>query len=130
MDGDVFNLGLLAAGLAFLGIIALSAIGGLLERSIKSEAEKKKFGKISVVLAFSLFVILCFSLVPVFVGVFVSLLKGAVPADIGFIEKNDMLIVFGFWAIIVIGLAIALPFMKKDDFFSETGKQGAGRRHD
>jgi hypothetical protein len=114
MNSDVFNLSLLAAGLAFLGVIALSAIGGLLERSVKSEGEKRKFGKISMKLAFSLFVILCFSLVPVFVGVFVSLLPKAVPADVSFITGNDMLIVFAFWALMLAGIAIMLPEVKKE----------------
>ncbi len=122
MNSEVFNLGLLAAGLAFLGVIALSVIGWLLEKSMKNAEEKERFGKASVMVAFSLFIILCFSLVPVFVGVFVSLLKGAVPVDIGFVEENDMLLVFAFWAAIIIGFAIALPRMKKDGFFSGNGQ--------
>lgn len=122
MDSMVFNLGLLGAGLAFLGVIALSVIGGMLEKSVKSEEEKKRLGKTAVVIAFTLFIIICFSIVPVFVGLFVSMLPNAVAADTSIIAENDMLIVFGFWGIIIIGLAIALPFMKKGDFFSGTGR--------
>ena len=117
MDSMVFNLGLLGAGLAFLGVIALSVIGGMLEKSMKSEGEKKEFGKTSAIIAFSLFIVICLALVPVFVGLFVSMLPKAVAADTSIIAENDMLIVFAFWAVIIIGFAIALPSMKKDDFF-------------
>jgi len=117
MDGMVFNLGLLGAGLGFLGVIALSVIGGLLEKSVKSEEEKKRFGKTSMIIAFTLFIVICFSVVPVFVGLFVSMLPKAVAADTSIIAENEMLIVFAFWAVIVIGFAIALPQMRKGDFF-------------
>jgi len=117
MDSMVFNLGLLGAGVAFLGVIALSVIGGLLEKSVKSEEERKRLGKTSMIIAFTLFIAICFSVVPVFVGLFVSMLPDAVAADTSIIAENEMLIVFAFWAVIIIGLAIALPSMKKGDFF-------------
>ncbi len=118
MDETLFLLGLLGCGLAILGFIALSVAGFLIERNDGAGAARKRFGRAAALSAFALFLLLGISVVPLLVGVFVPMLKESVPADISIIEDNDMLIVFFFWAIMIAGIVIALPAMRKSGFFS------------
>ncbi len=117
MDGLVFNISLLAAGLAFLGVIALSFFGGRMEKAAKDDEARKKMEKAMKKIAFALFLVIGFSAVPIAVGIFIYLLPKAVSADIGIIEKNYTLIVLASWAFMAVGFAIALPQMRKDGFF-------------
>jgi hypothetical protein len=124
MIQGLFYLSLVAVGLSILGFIALSIFGGILEKSIKDGAKKDRFERTVKKIAFTLFLILGFSIVPVMVGIFFPLLQNVVPIDISFLADNDMLLVAAAWAIYIIGLVILLPEVKKD-FFSES-IEGAG----
>ncbi len=119
-----------AAACSFLMLIALSLAGGALERRMKGGEAAGKAGSIVKTIVFALFLVLGFSFVPVAVGLFFPALRDVVPIDIGFLAENDMLFVFGAWAVYIIGLAIAFPELKRDFLgVPETaggGKGGAG----
>jgi ABC-type Fe3+ transport system permease subunit len=117
MDNWIFNLALFASAACMGLFIILSVAGGILERSERGGTVKRGYEKPMLVLAFALFILLCFSVVPVIVGVFFPILQSVVPVDISIISENDMLFVYAFWAIIIVGFAIALPSMREGGFF-------------
>lgn|SRR5512143_2243025 len=117
MDSWIFSLSLIVAGACFVSFIAISLLGSFIEKRL-STPSRQKAEAMMMKLSFALFLILGFSLVPVMVGVFITLLKLAVPLPIGLLEENDMLIVYLFWAVYLAGLAIAFPSMKASGFFN------------
>jgi hypothetical protein len=116
MNELVFAAGCICAAGSFLMLILISVAGGVFERRIKDEAGRKKAERISLSIAFALFLILGFSMVPVMVGAFTYALPSVIPADVGFITGNDTLIVLAFWAAYLAGLVILLPEAKKEFF--------------
>ncbi|MCI0503089.1 hypothetical protein L0Y65_00085 [Candidatus Micrarchaeota archaeon] len=111
----VFDFSVIAALSCIAGFIILSIAGSILEKRLKGEANAKA-ERMFKTLAFALFLILGFSMVPIMVGLFIPALGQVVPIRIDFLEQNDMLIVYAAWAVYAIGLAIAWPEAKKEFF--------------
>jgi MFS family permease len=124
MIKEVFDYSLVAAVSCFIAFIVLSIIGSILEKRIRGETYEKA-GKLMIIVFFALFLVFGFSIVPLAIGIFIPLLKQVVPIPIDFLEQNDMLIVYFFWAVYMIGLIIALPTMIKGGFFEPEKKQEA-----
>ncbi len=74
---------------------------------------------------FAVFLLIGFGLVPVIVNFFTDrLVEVVTESEIPvWLKANAMYIVYGFWGIYVAGLAIALPAMVKDGFFSGENKE-------
>lgn len=124
MEEWVFYSGVAVAAGSFLAFIVLSLAGSHIEKRITDRKTSGKAGRIFMRIGFVLFLLLGFSMVLVMVGMFFPLLQQVVPIDVSILRDNDMLFVFGAWAVYIIGLAIAFPQIKKD--FLEPGAKGDG----
>lgn len=99
------------------------------------EGKLKKMSVYGKAFAFTLFLVIGFSLVPILVKLFTDALpeiitESTIPL---MIKENAMSIVYGFWVVYALGIIIALPAMIKDGFFDpenevpETPGQGKGK---
>jgi hypothetical protein len=88
------------------------------------------YGKVS---AFTLFLVIGFSLVPILVKLFTDALPEIITESTFplTVKENAMNIVYVFWVVYALGIIIALPAMIKDGFFDpEPGapeKPGEGK---
>lgn len=122
-----------------LGVLIVSGftVNLLMKRHAAVDEGKLKkmsvYGKIS---AFTLFLVIGFSLVPILVKLFTDALpeiitETNIPLTI---KENAMTIVYGFWVVYALGIIIALPAMIKDGFFDpeneipKTPGQGKGKQ--
>ncbi|MEW6722643.1 MAG: hypothetical protein AB1324_05260 [Candidatus Micrarchaeota archaeon] len=118
MEGWLFTAGLIGAAGSFVATIVLS----LAVRAVGERAER-----LAKPIALFLFLVLGFSIVPVFVGLFVAGAGHVIPVPLDWLEKNDTLIVLVFWAVFLLGLIVAYPAMVKDGFFGPEREAGGGR---
>jgi hypothetical protein len=114
---NVKIFGIIAA--ATLGLFILSAVLNgifgfdqkIVDPQIKTAAQ---------VIYFILFLILCFSVVPLFIKLFITgqikIGNGEV-ALIKLLRENEKVVVYGIWTFMVIGLSMAIPAAIKDGFF-------------
>jgi len=113
MEEWFFGLSVLAASGAMLSFGIISIAGRVLEKRITDKEGRKGAAKAFMIISLAIFLVLCFSFVAVAVGAFFPILQDAVPVDVGFLIENDMLVVFGFWALMLLGFAIAYPAMRR-----------------
>ncbi|MBI5094710.1 MAG: hypothetical protein HZB26_20025 [Candidatus Hydrogenedentes bacterium] len=102
--------------------IVLSVVGNAIESQglITSPEERAKAESIAITAAFVLFLVLGYSVVPLFVRVFilgqVKIGNGEFP-PVKALRRHEKYFVFGVWAFFTIGLLIAFPAMVADGFF-------------
>jgi hypothetical protein len=111
MDDAVFGLALIVAGSCLAGFMALSMAARMLGVKGRKAVVALK------VIYLILFLALGFAMVPLMVGAFFAALGEIVPAPLGPLRGNDMLVVYAFWLAYALGLAVALPRMMKAGFF-------------
>lgn len=117
-DITIYIIGALGAVAVLIGMNIGAGI--YLSGHAKENPEKiKRMSMMVKTFAFVLFLIIGFSLIPVMVKLFTDALpeiitESALPEAL---QKNAMLIVYGFWAVYSVGIALAFPAMKKSGFF-------------
>lgn len=105
------------------GLIIFSAIvGGVLESSGKLTVEAIGSTGITAIKIyfFALFCIMCFTLVPIFIRLFIVMQIKIGNGEfflIKWFQENEQGIIYGFWSLIVIGLCLSIPVAIKDGFF-------------
>ncbi len=128
---------IIAVAVAF-GVLIVSGftVNLLMKRhAAVDEGKLKKMSVYGKAFAFTLFLVIGFSLVPILVKLFTDALpeiitESTIPL---MMKENAMTIVYGFWIVYALGIIIALPAMIKDGFFDpenevpETPGQGKGK---
>ncbi len=117
-DITIYIIGALGAVALLIGMNIGAGI--YLAGGAKENPERiKKMSVVVKAIAFILFIVIGFSMIPVMVKFFTD----ALPEIIGesslteVLQKNAMVIVYGVWAVYAIGMGIAFPAMKKSGFF-------------
>lgn len=118
---DDITIFIIAAAIAF-GVLIVSGFTVNIIMKRHSTLDVVKTKKITVygkVFAFTLFLVIGFSLVPILVKLFTDALpeiitESTIPI---MIKENATNIVYGFWVVYALGIIIALPAMIKDGFF-------------
>lgn len=107
---------------AFGLVIAGAVIGNILESSGKFRSES--FGPWGItalkIFFFSLFCIMGFAAVPLLIRVFIILQIKVGNGEfflVKFMQAHEPAVVYGVWAMCVIGLCISLPAAIRDGFF-------------
>ena len=105
------------------GIFILCAIvNGVLTSKFNINIEKlgPSWGSAFKVFAFALFLLICFSIVPLAFRFFITMqlkIGNGEFAPIKWLAEHERQMVYGGWALIILGFAIALPAAIKDGFF-------------
>ncbi len=111
------------AGTAFFGMILFAIGTNLFAKKIEARgpAYEAKISRLIKIVMFIFFVILGFSIVPIFVKYFTDALPSVITQSTlpVLLRDNAMMLVYVFWGIYVIGLAIAVPASIKDGFFED-----------
>ncbi len=120
MIKDIVPFILVAVGAVVLQIL-LTIASGIFSRS-QTIPNRKLMGKLSfysLVFSFVVFLVIGFSIVPIFVKLFTDALPSVI-TESDFpktIREHAWTIVYVFWGGYVLGLIIALPSIRKSDFF-------------
>lgn len=107
-----------------VGLLIMGAIlGNVLESSGKLSPETIGSRGVAAVKIyfFSLFLVMCFTLMPLFIKLFIFLqikIGHGELAVIKWLQMHETAVIYGFWGFMALGLCIAIQGAIKDGFFN------------